>query len=340
MNIVKSYCLYLNSREANNGTPDNCNFILTTPLTLSNSNNRFAISTPMIELPYSFSQVNNTNNALPYSYSDTRAGGHSYTDGVLIIPNGNYNINQLLTQLISSLILDIYIHIPSSTLSTNNFLFQYSSQTGLVTFYMSAAYTVTITLKFSLSEVLGIMLGFSQTNETFGTAIKLTSKNKVMCNPITSVYLRSDSFKFRDNYEAVITSWNNSDIVAKIPINTLPNSIIYYRNDVKSIINNTSISIINLYLSDNLSITYSLNMNGVNYGCMLQIDEIEYKQTNAFKDKIEYSSTPAVPKELLDERDEILKQLLIKKEKLEKEVEEKKKKKKVEPQTNETQTPQ
>ena len=336
MNIVKSYCLYLNSREANNGTPDNCNFVLTTPLTLSNSNNRFAISTPMIELPYSFSQVNNTNNILPYSYSDTRAGGHSYTDGTLTIPPGNYNINQLLTQLITSLIIDIYLRIPSSTLSTNNFLFQYNSQTGLVTFFMSATYTVTITFKFSISEVLGIMLGFPQVNETFGTAIKLFSINKVMCNPITSVYLRSDSFKFRDNYEAVITSWNNSDIVAKIPINTLPNSIIYYRNDVKSIVNNTSISIINLYLSDNISSTYSLNMNGVNYGCMIQIDEIEYKETNSYKDKIQLSSLAALPKELIDERDEIMKDLLLKKEKLEKEVEERKTKKKLE-KTSETQ---
>ena len=80
-------------------------------------------------------------------------------------------------------------------------------------------------------------------------------------------------------------------------------------------------------------------MNGVNYGCMIQIDEIEYKETNSYKDKIHSSSLAALPKELIDERDEIMKDLLLKKEKLEKEVEERKTKKKLE-KTSETQIPQ
>lgn len=327
MNIIKSYCLYLNSREANNGTPDNCNFLLTTPLTLTNMSNRFVISTPMIELPYSFSQVNSSNNNLTYNYVDNTGGGHTYTS-TMTIPSGNYNINALQTQLATSLITDIYLRIPSSTLTINNFSFSYNQQTSLGTYYMvGVAFAVSITLQFSTAYALGLMFGFPQVNQTFGTSVKLTSVNKVMVNPITSVYLRSDTFKFQNNYEAIVQTWANSDIVAKIPINTLPNSIIYYRNDVKSIVNNTNISTINLYLSDNLDTTYSISMNGVNYGIMLQIDEIEYKVTNAFKDKVEFSNITSAPIELIEQRDEIMKDLILKKEKLEKEIEEKKKKK-------------
>ena len=67
MEIIKSYTLYFNTREANVGTSNNCTFIFTTPIVLTNTNNRFLISTPMIELPYSFSQVNDTNQNLPYT---------------------------------------------------------------------------------------------------------------------------------------------------------------------------------------------------------------------------------------------------------------------------------
>jgi len=274
----------------------------------------------MIELPYSFSQVNSNNNILNYSYVDNNGGGHSYTSNVSI-PIGNYNINHLLTQLVSSLLIDIYIKIPTSTLTTTSFLISYTPQTGLCTYYINPAvgYTITITLNFSLNYVLGIMFGFNEANKVFGTAVKLTSNQKIMVNPITSVYLRSETLKFESNYEAVISKMNNSDIICKIPVTTLPNSIIYYRSEYASIVSNNNFSSLNLYLSDNLSTTYELDMQGVNYGVYIRIDEVMMPSINSYKDKIG-SSIPKAPEDFLKERDELLHDLLQQKLKLENEL--------------------
>ena len=322
--IIKSYVLYLNTRQANTGNSNNCTFLFTTPIILTNSNNRFLISTPMIELPYSFSQVNTSNYNLPYSYVDTNGAGHTFSSTSMNIVEGNYNINALQTQMVLSLLADILLNIPSSTLSAANFLFTYNAQTGSTTMSMTGlAYVVTITLKFSLSYVLGIMNGFPQANQTFGTAISLTSPNKVMVNPITSVYIRSDSLKFQNNYEAIVQSYQNSDVVAKVPITTLPNSIVYYRNDQKSMISNKFIPSLNLYVSDNLSTTYSLDMQGVNWGISIQLDEVQLKPNNSYKDTIG-APILAVPTALIQQRDQLLNDLLSQREKLEQEIAEQK----------------
>ena len=327
MEIIKSYSLFLNSREADSGTPNNCNFLFTTPIVLTNTNNRFLISTPMIELPYSFSQVNTTNNRLPYTYKD--AGG-TFSSTSMLIPIGNYNINQLQTQLATSLITDILIYRPSSTLTTANLVFTYIAQTGLTTFSITGVSTTQIQFNFAASFVLGIMLGFPAINSSatsFGTggtgyASALTSPNKVMVNPITSVYLRSESLKFQSNYEAIVQTYNNSDIIAKVPITTLPNSIVYYRNDIKYLISNKMLPSLNLYWSDNLSTLYTLDLQGVNWGVMVQVDEVMMKPTNAYQDTLGHP-VAAMPKELVAERDRLMEDLLAKKDKLEREIESK-----------------
>jgi hypothetical protein len=322
--IIKSYTLFLNTRQANTGTSNNCTFLFTTPIVLSNTSNRFLVSTPMIELPYSFSQVNTSNYNLPYSYTDTNGVGHTFNSTSMNIPIGNYNINALQTQMILSLLADILVNLPSSTLSASNFVFSYNAQTGFTTMSMTGlAYVVSITLKFSLSAVLGIMNGFPAVNQIFGTAVTLVSTNKVMVNPITSVYIRSDSLKFQNNYEAIVQSYQNSDVIAKVPITTLPNSIVYYRNDQKSMISNKFIPDLNIYVSDNLSTTYSLDMQGVNYGICIQFDEIQLKPTNAFKDTLG-APTLVVPTALLQQRDQLLNDLLGQRDKLEQEIAEQK----------------
>jgi hypothetical protein len=272
--------------------------------------------------------VNANNNTLSYTYVDNQGGGHTL-NRTITIPIGNYNINQLITQFITSLLTDIYIGIPTSTLSTSNFLISYNSATGLTTFYMAAAFTITITLKFSTSFVLGLMFGFNATNVIFGTAVKLTSPNKVNCNPITSIYLRSDSLKFQSNFEAVISPYENSDIISKIPVTTLPNSIIYFRSEVKSMISNKELPSLNLYLSDNLSTTFTLDMSGLPYGIMIQIDEVQLKPTNAYQDKLGLGIMNP-PTDLIQQRDSILEDLITKKEKLEKEIQSSKEKNRAE----------
>ena len=320
MEIVKSYTLYLNTREANYGSSNNCTFIFTTPIVLTNTNNRFLISCPMVELPYSFSQVNSTNQNLPYTYVDTNGAGHSFTS-TMNIPAGNYNINQLLTQLVTSLIADIGSR-PGAPLTTTNFSFIYNAQTGKVSYLMipPGSYNITITFDFATSYVLGLMLGFPQAAASISAVTTIMSPNKIQVNPITSVYIRSDTLKFQSNYEAIVQTYQNSDILAKIPITTLPNSIIYYRNDIKNMISNKFLADLNLYVSDNLSVLYQLDMQGVNYAIMITIDEVQLKPTNAFQD-ILHTGVVVTPKDLIQQRDDILHELIAQKEKLEKEIE-------------------
>ena len=320
MEIIKSYTLYFNTREANVGTSNNCTFIFTTPIVLTNTNNRFLISTPMIELPYSFSQVNDTNQNLPYTYVDTNGAGHSFASTTMNIPAGNYNINQLLTQLVTSLIADIGSR-PGAPLTTTNFSFLYNAQTGKVSYLMipPGSYNITITFDFATSYVLGLMLGFPQAAASISAVTTIMSPNKIQVNPITSVYIRSDTLKFQSNYEAIVQTYQNSDILAKIPITTLPNSIIYYRNDSKSLITNKFISEFNLYVSDNLSTLYQLNMQGVNYGITIILDEVQIQPFNSYQDQLTSGKT-SIPKQLIEKRDELLSDLIKRKQDLEEEI--------------------
>jgi hypothetical protein len=269
----------------------------------------------MIELPYSFSQVNSTNNALFYRYVDST--GVTINTSV-IIPTGNYNILNLNIQIIASLVSSLNAN--GKVITIDKFTFTYNSNTGLNTLVMSGlAFTATITLKFAQSFVLGIMLGFPASDFSFGTALSLVSPNKVFCNPITAVYLRSETLKFQSNYEAIVDKYTNSDVLAKIPVTTLPNSIIYFRTQDKYLISNKFIPEINFYLSDNLSTTYQLDMQGLNYGINILIEEVQIKDFNSYKDKLDYGEIK-MPKELVQKRDNLLTDLIKRKQELEDEI--------------------
>jgi glycosyltransferase involved in cell wall biosynthesis len=281
------------------------------------------ISAPSVELPYSFSQVNTTNQNLPYTYSDTNGSGNNFSSTSLNIPAGNYNINQLITQLTTSLIADIITHYAAFPLTAANFSISYLPQYGITTWEIIGVtgYMVTITFNFIIAYVLGLMFGFPAALTPITTTSSLNSPNKVQCNPITSVYIRSDSLRFLTNYEAIVTTYNNSDIVQKIPIISLPNAIIYYRGETRTMISNKFIATLNLYLSDNLSTSYTLDMRGVNWAIQLQIDEVQLPETNEYKDRAFSTGQLAPPKLLLDERDRLVHDLIDKKRQLEEEIE-------------------
>lgn len=321
MEIIKTYSLYLNSRQATLGDSNNCTFILNPALTLTNISNRFIITAEMVEIPYSFNQINNNYNTLYYSFTD----GTGTVNSNIVFPEGNYNVNQLITTFISLLITDITIYRPAINLTTSNFNIYYNPSTSKITFSIINK-TLSITLNFSTNEILGICFGFPKTDQTFSNIIILNSINKVNVNPITSIYLRSENIKFSTSYEAVVQPYNISDIVAKIPVQTLPNSILYFRGDQKQMINNLELSSINLYWSDNLSPSYSLDLKGLNYGIYFTISEVQIKNNNSFLDKIDNKGVN-VPNELYEEREKILLDLIKEKQKLENEINESKAKK-------------
>jgi hypothetical protein len=315
MEIIRSYNLYLNSRQANiGGNSNNVTFNCNPAITLSNRANRFLISIPYMEVPYSFNQLSASFNTLGYTFTD---GTGTYND-TLVFPVGNYNINQWLATFLDVLNKSIVTHRPSWSLTALQAT--YNPATGRVTFVCTAAAT-TIVFKLSANYVIALMLGFPQANQTVSNTSFLTSINKVCANPVNAIFLRSDSLKFSSSYEAVVGPYQQADILARVPVPTLPNSWIYYRGEVKQMLSNTEISTINLYWSDNLDPQYILDLNGLPYGLQITIDEIQLKPTNAFQDQVGQATKIALPAPLVAERERTLKELNEMRAKLEADIE-------------------
>lgn len=320
MEIIRSYSLYLNSRQANiGGNSNNVTFNCNPAITLTNRANRFMISIPFMEVPYSFNQLSASFNTLGYTFTD----GSGTFNRTLTFPVGNYNITQWLTTFLDVLNKDIITQRPAWSLAS--LTASYNSATGRVTFVCTAAAT-TIVFKLSQNYVIALMLGFPQANQTVSNSSFLTSTNKVCCNPVNAIFLRSDSLKFSSSFEAVVAPYAQADIVARVPVTTLPNSWLYYKSDVKQMLSNSEISTINLYWSDNLDPLYILDLNGLPYGLQITIEEVQLKPTNAFQDQIGTAQLVAPPKQLITERDRTVKELLALRDKIEQEIADAKKK--------------
>jgi hypothetical protein len=319
MEVIKSYSFYLNTKQCNTGGNNDATWIFTNPVTLSNVNNRFTIACNMAEIPYSFSQLNAYNNVLNYSWSEAAGSFNSS----ITFPTGNYNVNTLISELILLLITDVYFRLPATTINANQFYITYNPSTSKITFFLS--YAATCILKFSTNQLLGFMFGFPQTDQTFSNAIKLQAPNKVQTNPITSIYLRSQNLKFQASYEAIVSTFKNSNIVAKIPVTTQPNSMLYYRNDLKQVLTNIELNEINLFLSDNINSNNVLDMQGLNWGILITIDEVQFN-IKSESDKVPLGKIE-MPQELLESRDNIINTLIERKKQLEDDINNKKKEK-------------
>jgi len=328
MEIVKSYTLYLNSRQATTGgTSNNCTFNINPAITLSNRANRFLVSIPFLEVPYSFNQLSSTYNTINYSFTD----GAGTFNSSFTMPVGNYNITNAITAFLAGLNKSILLLRPSWSLTAISLT--YNQNTSYCTFVLSAVST-SITLKFSQNYVVALMFGFPQADQVFSNLIILTSTNKVLVNPVNAIFLRSDSLKFGNAWEAVVSPYSQADILARVPVPTLPNSWIYYRNELKQMLSNSEITSLNFYWSDNLNEAYNLDLCGLPYGFQICFDEVRLAPTNEGLDRIEMP-TVALPKSLVMERDKVLDELIAHKKQLEKEIEEaKERKKKKEMDTN------
>jgi len=256
--IIKTYQLFLNTRSADQGTSSNCTFVINPPITVSHSNNRFMMGVKMCELPYSFNQLNSDWTTLTINYAGTPK--------TLTLTVGNYNALQLATELITQIVAS------GLGLLSTNFNITYDSTRGKFSFQMVSTGANVMTLNFASNVVLGTMFG-CPTNISF-TTTAVISTNKINVNPVTSVFIRSNSIKTGAAFEAINAPYKTSNIIAKIPVPLLPNSIIYFRNDFSTeLITNQSIDTLNLYLTDNLS-NNTLDLGGVNYGLMVILEEV------------------------------------------------------------------
>lgn len=305
MDVIKTYQLYLNTKSADQGSSSNCTFIINPPLVVSHTNNRFLMGVKMAEVPYSFNQLNSEWVTLTISYNGTPK--------TLTLVQGNYNSLQLATELITQIVAS------GLGLLSTNINITYDATRARYTFEMVGTGTNPMILNFALNSVLGTMFG-SPGNITFTAVTTVTSANKINVNPVTSIFIRSTTIKTSATYEEINTPFKTSNILAKIPVPLLPNSIIYFRNDFSTeLISNQTIDTINLFVTDNLS-NNTLDMSGVNYGIMLIVEEIILPEGQETDKALAVGAQDS----LSSQRDILLNELMAKKMRLQSELNAKK----------------
>jgi hypothetical protein len=284
MSIVNEYTFFLNSKYRNKGTNATPTFILDSPIIISDANNYFEATVLSADLPYSFKQL-----AAPYNKLYCRLvvveDAINYY-GQITIPEGNYPITELLDQLGFQLRLFMSdAGFPSNKFP--NFDFTYDKTNGRASLNLTAgsgSHTFTLTLYWTLSDILAPYFGFEYTANTVLsytsagviTSTNYISPNHVVTSPITSLYLRSSSLHQVSNNEErlVENAMTISDILCKIPINSYYNSWLLYENNSFSVrLNNKEITDMSFYIT---SQTYDpVIFDGANYRFVLRIREIE-----------------------------------------------------------------
>ena len=284
MNVINEYTFFFNSKYRNNGTNAQPTFTMDTPLILSDPNNWFEAQVLSVDLPYSFKQLASPNNKLFCRLIVVEDSINYY--GQITIPDGNYPI----TELIDVLGFQLRLFMSSAGFPSNkfpDFSFTYDKTTGKVTLDLTAgsgSHTFTLTLYWSLSDILAQYFGFDYTTNTIlsytsagvVTSTNYISPNHVVVSPITSLYLRSNSLhQISNNNERLVeNNMTISDILLKIPINSYYNSWILYENNTFSVkLNNKEIVDMTFFIT---SQTYDpVIFDGVNYRFVLKIKEIE-----------------------------------------------------------------
>jgi hypothetical protein len=194
-------------------------------------------------IPYSFYNISSINNTLKYTINN----GEIQT---LTIPSGNYNVNTLITAIVSV--------IPAFTII-------YNSKTNTLTFSHST-YDFTLESTTTCFEVLG-----------FKDNITYTSSSKVLNGTISlnmftirNVYVTSDNFQINNINNSTP---NQNNILCSIPIDSSHHSMISYSNiyGVKNMIHHVhNLTSLHIKLTDQDGDV--LDLNGTQFSLTLESD--------------------------------------------------------------------
>lgn len=275
--IVRTYNLFLDSAFANVRVPTtdtrDLTFYLKKAIEPMNPSNRFRVRVNTAEIPFSFSQVNSSNNSFSVFFGTSVGAANNL--GTVVVPAGNYDILTLTGVLDKSINALIAASGSSATLVTT-----FDQSTGKCSFKFTSS-GASLFLYFGTTILLN-MIGFDQTiNGAYitlpGSAAGTTTnsvKNVNVC-PTTCIYISSRSFTQARNYEALTNGMDITDVIGKIQLTTLPQTYLMYLNYTGEFVevNNKSITEINLYLSTNL--VDSLAMSDMRWSIHLVIEEIQ-----------------------------------------------------------------
>lgn len=304
--ILKNYNLFIDSSQRDEGnTPSYFSIVLTKPITKVSKSSYFRVRINSVCIPFSFSQINSTNQKLTYT-----CNGTSY---IITVPTGNYSITDLLTQ----------IQLLIETQTNTKLLFTYDASTSKSTLGFDIANNIsyTITMNYIGSNIIMMkMLGFTA-NTIFSFTmpslfINATSNQVVNVSPSKTLFIRSETLLQNSNYESLVSKNDTSDILLQIPILTSFNTYINYNDQSSELwaeINNTIIDKINLYISDSTSFNELPSDSGLlNWFCQINIQEIYRPNEFSVDHIIETNVKPIQP----DESDGVIEDLNKEKESL------------------------
>jgi hypothetical protein len=304
--ILKTYNLFLDTRNRDSGTHSDATFNLVKPLTLSTKGSSyFRIKLISAVIPFSFTQINSSNNIVNITINSV--------PNTLTIPYGNYNIINLLAEIKKQLLV---------LLPTNTFGFTYSNSTNKVSMIVLTGSAVAIEI-FDSGKVnsLTLMLGFTSTFN-FSNVITATSQQNVNVSPAKSLFIRSATLLQSQNYESIITKNNFSDIIGQVQIYNGSQSFLnfYDANNFYSRLNNVAIDNINLYITDatndneiiNLMLdsSYCLEIQEILQPSLVNSNGIQPSQEELLRDEVKNVGT-----EIMKKKSELLNELERKKNK-------------------------
>lgn len=257
MPLLKTYKLYLNSEQATqivSGRTDYVKWTLKNKILLSHPHNHFKVRILSAVLPYSFYQFPTTVVSGFYTHN---AGNNFFS---FTIPEGNYDILTLQAQF--KTLLEAVTHPHQWT-----FNFTYDGSYGFASFAFTSSQDFIFT--FAYNANLWKAFGFAPT-ETFvfgnNPATVKTSSRHCVVHQVHTLHIRSDTLnQITGNQEAIVEPIDYSDILTEILLYTSPNSYIQFEryDNVYVQINNPAIDVIQLYITNNITFSVSLNLDWI-----------------------------------------------------------------------------
>jgi hypothetical protein len=302
--IINKYHLYLESTQRTLGTNEDAYYYLKRPLFKSNPFNHFQVKVIQANVPYSFFNITDQNGNYNTMQWYLARGGATYPSTTYVygspsvpktvkIPNGNYTILTLISTIQTGIIADLVANYPSY--ANPVFSWVYDRDTLQVRFSLTGTNSTVTTFYFlpstekhgGLAYNMGIAstinFGYNASNvsqpiNTINNVITTGAYGGFAINvaPITSVMIRSNNLKQNRSFEFVAITDDLSDILARVPIQTVGTTFLQYTNqeNLSNRIRNDVIDYVNLYITDNRDYD-PIYLAGLSWMCVLEITEIE-----------------------------------------------------------------
>lgn len=265
--VLKTYNLFLDSSQrdsSSTGTPASFSLFLSNPISKSVKSSTFRIKIIQACIPFSFTEINNSNNIISYLFN-----GNPFT---FAIPTGSYNINSLL------LLIKQFLEATHSVL----LIFTFNENTNLATLAFDPTNVGVLLFQIpstGSNEPVMRQLGFVNTTAQFSfngvPTQSATSNQSVNVSPSKNIYIRSNNLIQPNSQEAIITRCRPSNIIGIVPINVpFGNYINFYNTQTFGVdIGNETIDFIDVFLSDsnNSNVIVGLLLN---WTITIQIEEV------------------------------------------------------------------